>query len=443
MPSKTLIKIIVIVSSLISFALILVSYESFAAVWGDQGYAFDPSFYKTIISIILIVFLTLSIDLRENLLLYVYIYLCLFVLLPSLAIFSFGNADHQYLLATLAPFLFISIFSRLSLPHALYFKILQINIQPGRVLIILIALLILNLPLLYFSTGGLFTLNIAEVYDLRETLTTEGLQGGIGGYLINNCRNVILPLSIFMLVRLRRSQFAFSWLVLLIVVSVFTLAFFAFTGSRATLIIPLYSLCLSYLCNSSFSYCIALSIMLIIFSSAGYLHAIFENSLPSFTILATLSEAFFKRTLLVPSNVNWQWTQYFDDPSKWTFFSDLPVLRSILGVSADASRRIAQDGFGWTWGSMNTGIIGSGFSDLGIVGSFISSFFAVMLLWIWSKQLTRQKVPASSAMCIAFYPVSILFTSSTLTSSLLGHGLLLSYLLTTSSSFRGLCTNSE
>lgn len=264
--------------------------------------------------------------------------------------------------------------------------------------------------------GGLteFNLDIERVYEFRREAASE--LPGIFGYVYSNVASVLVPLALVL-----SFKFKNYWLVAAALLS--SVVLMGMSHHKSVLFGP-----------------VAVAVLYVIFArmrSVSLIGAMFL-AIPVVCILeifylrvglhsteaAYINSLIVRRVLFVPPMLDSFYTQYFG-VHQWYYWS-----ASLIGSWAIKNPHgltppfvIGYEYFLDTDMSANTGVIGSGFANAGLVGVAIYSFLAGLLLSLlnaFGKRIGHAFVAAAS-----IATMSNILSSTDLLTAILTHGLLL------------------
>tara|TARA_Y100000994_G_scaffold233311_1_gene221243 strand:- start:5475 stop:6254 length:780 start_codon:yes stop_codon:yes gene_type:complete len=234
-------------------------------------------------------------------------------------------------------------------------------------------------------------------------------------YLSPLVSKVFLPAAVFLCITYRHK------LAILILIISSTLIF-GYTQHKGTFFYPLFVIVLYNIIKSEkaieqlkASYLFLLAICMLFFY--------FENTISQF-----IASVFFRRALLVPAELNFQYFEYFSIHKNvfWAnnFFTfgliDYPYDLPTANIMGDYINKNASN-------YANTGWIGSGFMHFHFIGLFI---YSVVISIVMSVLDSLSKYTGIRlVIALTFIPILTMFISSDLPTTLITHGLIISIII--------------
>ena len=397
--------------SLVSFLLLLWSYFYFIVpIFGYTGFIWDFSYVKFIESIILVLItdyvLPKRCDKPSDFLLNIHY---LLPILPMLVLYAGSNQSRIFMYSVILFFYMIIVLRNFNFPTL---KVRKFNQNFLKNLLIFICFLYLGL-LFYYNRFDL-NFNFFNVY-LYRTEYSEKLPFFFN-YLSPLVSKVFLPIAIFLCLSYRNK---FLFIALLIC----ALMIFGYTQHKSTFFYPIFVIALYAIVKSKniiyqlkFFYLLLVIACLILFT--------FNDD-----IILYISSILYRRFLLVPADLNFQYFEYFTSyPNVYwakNFFTfgiidypyDIPTA-NIMGEFVSGKYQ----------NYANTGWIGSGFMHFHYIGLFMYTIiisYIMSILDALSKQINTPLVISFTTI-----PVLTMFVSSDLPTTLFTHGLILSIIIT-------------
>ena len=344
---------------------------------------------------------------------YMHLFFFITPIMPMCVIASYKQVGVDYLAWAMVCFsisLYVSKLKMTSLSIRLQYGIIS---QTNYIyLSIFIGLLVL---LLTIARGGLNFLNFdfSSVYEFRRDASSS--RGAILNYLLLNYIGVILSFGFALAIYLKKYLF----IALLIFINTLI---FGLTSNKSFLFVGVFTLGLYYILGLR-SPKKALILLFCVISAGLTLLFVYD---PDLLELPTL---FVRRYLFVPAYANFLYWEFFTT-NPYAYWSDstvgLGIVQSPYGVSTprvigsyftgiDVSSRAIQ------FHNANTGWLGSGYGNAGVVGMLI---YAVLsgVVTNYVNYLSYVTSPRVATAGVGFYFFSVFFTSTDLPAALLSYG---------------------
>lgn len=401
-----------------AFLLLAYVYASFiSTTFAYAGYnlAFSSSGFAT--SIILLSFFVVAVGhLRLRFFSRIVAVLMLFgTLIPMAILCSFsGRSAWYFSLCVLASFLAL-VFSTIDLLR-IQPKPVMNPIQISHVLLAIGALFVL-LAVAKSGASG-FSLDFARVYEYR--MSSSETFSGIWGYILPTVGKVVLPMALAIFVFFRR-----FWLVS--ICAFLSILLFGATSHKGVVFYPLMVLTMYWMLKSG-SATVRVMYSFLALICIGVLFVVAWNwlRLDSLLLWASIS---LRRALFIPADVNFAYFEYF---SQNPFMSWANI--SFFGLGGGDERLIAMSRmiglfrFDNVDTVANTGWLGSGYGQAGIVGMFVYALTLGVLLQYCDQMCSNNPLaPLVSAALLV--PFATLLTSADLPTTFLTHGLLVALFL--------------
>lgn len=398
----------------IYFALLSYLYSNYLAVyWGYFGYNLQYDTFSVLVGCsALLLFATAvptSGDARSVLLnLFLSAYL-----VPSIVLTALGGQAFNSSIVIWVCSLILFWVSGLHLPSV------KLGKASPAAFVLIIALLSLMLLLFFYFLGGFnnFNLDITRVYDFREE-AEEDLPA-LFGYLSATFSKLVIPLGIVsaLLYKFRSAAIGFS---------IVSILLFGLTSHKAIILYPIIAVVLYYSLAKSVDY--ARVLLLIIGAMAiCLLDVYFLRVFGDGGIWGWFSSLFLRRALFVPPLIDFYYIEFFSQEAP-LYWADSRLTFGMIpnpyGISAPYL--VGDAYFGADTGA-NTGFIGSGFGQAGLVGSIVYSIGAGLVIALINAHARRQGVAFVTA--IMAVPALTMFTSTDFITLFLSHGVLLGFLL--------------
>ncbi|SBV32775.1 membrane protein of unknown function [uncultured Sphingopyxis sp.] len=397
------------------FGLYIASYRYYLApYWGYMGFvdAFNP--YKLMTSLAVIAsfawFTPRTFSVRAfflNLSLTVY-------LLPSLAIYTYADRPTSALLIITLAFAVVYATSAISIPR------FSLATVPAKPLMWLLAALTVWLLVFSYVFGGFqnFNLDITRVYEFRRE-AAEDLPG-VFGYLISVFSKVIIPVGVILSLRYRIYIFTGIFFFM-------TVMLFGFTSHKSILFGPFVVTGL-YIFLSRYNRYSVILYVLIIMLTFGVIGEIYLGATGSGGGLGWYNTLLIRRVLMVPSLLDYYYLEFFSGSPKYYWsssFITFGLVPDYYGIPAP--KIIGEVYFFDADMSANTGFIGSGFSQAGLVG-VIAYALGVGTIFAIFQSYGRYLGPSFVAPAMMGQVLTMVRSSDFLT-TFLTHGLLVSLVL--------------
>lgn len=395
--------------SFLGFIYVLEISTTFRYMGFSEISGLSNVFIIAIISIFLSSALSTKADVRNLLL--VFFHYVFFI--PSLIISTTLISPGHYLIVLLISAGLIVISANIPIRSARIASLSQKHF-----FIIVFSFLFIQVVLLA-AYGGMrnFSLNIFTVYDFRRDVAAD--MPGIFAYFISGVSKVVAPITLALAIYFRSSALAVLSMSL-------TVWMFGMTHHKSVLFLPLMVGALYYMLLSkrAFAFIMIGLISVTCFSLAEVLlKFLFSSQEP-----ALFTGIFLRRVLFIPPLLDAIYVGYFENMPKFYWSTS----RLGLGLSQNpyeltAPFLIGLEAFSREGMSANTGVIGSGYANAGLVGVIIYSIilgFVVGILQAFGRAIGHELVFAGS-LSVVF---SVL-TSTDLTTAFLTHGLIFLFLL--------------
>ena len=200
---------------------------------------------------------------------------------------------------------------------------------------------------------------------------------------------------------------------------------FALTAHKAPLFYPLFLLFFYFVAKSpNFARYLLVTLCLIVMFGAVDLWNL-QHHEGSYGWFASL---IVRRLLLVPSLLNWEYLDYFLTADKY-YWADSKFSFGLVDSPHDLAHvnLIGMEYYGNEEMSANTGWIGSGYANAGIVGVALYSVIIGALLAFLDRYAS--KLGPHIVIAVFILPVFTAFTSTDLSNIFLNHGLVIAILL--------------
>ena len=393
---------------IILFKIILdYSYISFVVPYYEyMGFTLELNLIKYFEGWVVYILIFLLLNRHKNHILYMNILISfLLLIVPTITLYAFKNEPSAFFYSMILPYIGMLL--------GITTKRIQLYYFPhGKKIAIIFSFLMVFIVFIHYLTTvgiGNINFNLSKVYDLRNEYGLVNSEG-IFGYL-NSWVTKVLNIFLIAVALLHRKY------LLVILFVIIQILLFGFSGHKAVL----FSLLLLgglYLFDK-----VKHLSTIIIYSALGvisllliYFYMSEELMLPSILI---------RRTFFVPSNLNYVYLEYFSsyDHIYWAN----SILKNVFTYPYEVSPvLVIGDYLGKPDMVANTGILGSGYMHLGIIGIILYMFIITILI-----NLIHQfnKLPAWFINAIILMPFLTVFISSDLPATFLTHGLLISVII--------------
>lgn len=335
-------------------------------------------------------------------------------LVPSLVLYAAADLPHEFIIISVAAFLIVCLISHL--PALRMGETFAIG---SRTMLLVTVILTFLFVVSFTAFGGLRYLNfdVRRVYEFR-TEAYENLPA-IYGYFISMVTKALIPF-VMVLACVHRAV----WLAL--VMALCSVLLFALTANKAPLFIPLMVLYVYYfypLGRISAWFVFGVFCAAIVSNLAIQLFLVAGSQLGVWT-----GAILGNRTLLMPSLINYAYyDQFIDGARYWWSESRLTFGLVPMPFPEISTNLIGIKYFGSAETFANTGWIGSGFAQAGVLGVVLYSV-GVGLIFLVIDGIARKYGPRVTVAMFVIL-VLIMITSSDFVSMFLTHGMLLGLLL--------------
>lgn len=265
------------------------------------------------------------------------------------------------------------------------------------------------------AVGGLedFNLDIEKVYDFRREAANR--IPGIFAYVYSNVSSTLIPILIVMSIRLKRYD-------LLLLSMIMTIFMFGMSHHKSVLFGPIFvGILYVFFSNDKLRSYMIMLFLAIPFLSLIEIAVVRANSPDDFAYATSL---IIRRVLFVPSMADSAYIDFFSQNVKyyWSYSSILSwAIQNPYNMTPPFL--IGYEYFSDLDTSANTGIIGSGYANAGILGV---SFYAVITgLLISIFNFLGERIGRDTVAAISLTSIFNILTSTDLLTAFLTHGLLL------------------
>lgn len=372
-----------------------------------SGFTYNFDIFTYLIGWLIYIFLFIILDKKRNLYIYeFYFFIYLLWCLPNIIIYTFHSHNFIFLLYLLLPYVIIVSFT-FNKP-----TIKSFNFTYGNFLILSISFFILLLVLLHYMiiTRNSLVLNFYNVYEHRlnfEKYSSTGIFGYINSWSFKIFSTILLAWSIK-----GKKKIYFIFFIIL------TFLLFAFSGHKSALIsiflVPFFYILFRF---KNISLIIVQSIIFLLLFTiiGGY---ILNSILPESLII--------RRLFFIPAFLNYTYLDFFSHNQLiyWSnsflkFFIEYPYdlpLTKLIGKYLGSPLMAA-----------NTGFIASGYAHAKYFGILLYTIIVTLIMNIIN--ILAQKKEKYFVYSIVFIPLTTLFISSDLITTLFTHGLMISIIV--------------
>lgn len=353
--------------------------------------------------------LSLKIEVRNLFL--VFFHYMFFV--PSLIIATTESVTSQYFLVLLIAVLLIIVTAHIN------FHSLRIVALPSKFFFWFLLAALAMFVCLLAVFGGLryFNLNIFSVYEFRRDAASN--MPGFFSYIFSGVSKVIAPITLVLAVHLKKPIIAIFSIALVVLM-------FGMTHHKSVLILPVLGGVLYWLLNFRHAVILVLACFVVVVC-LSLVELVYKELIDS-NYAALFTSISIRRAIFVPPLLDSIYVSYFDSVQKFYWSTSrfgLGLAENPYGTTAPFL--IGAEFFGREETSANTGVIGSGYANAGLVGVVIYSIFlggVVSMLQAFGRVINHRIVFAGS-----FSIVMSVLNSTDPTTAILTHGLLLLFLL--------------
>jgi len=329
----------------------------------------------------------------------------LLLIVPTITLYAFKNEPSEFFFSMMIPYAGMLLAITTKRIHILYFPYGQ------KIAIGLSVLVVFIVFMHYLMTTGIGHINFDfnKVYELRSEFGKTS-SAGIFGYL-NSWATKVFTIFLMSIALLRKKYF------FVLILGTVQILLFGLSGHKVILfslilIVGLYFFDKAKHYSTIIIYSILGTISLILI----YFYITQNLTLPSFLI---------RRTFFIPSDLNYVYLDYFSTHD-YLYWSN-SILKNIFNYPYDvAPVFLIGEYLGHTKMAANTGIFGSGYMHLGIIGIIIYMFILTLLINFVQQ---FNKLPVWFINAIVLMPFLTLFISSDLLTTLLTHGLLIAIII--------------
>ena len=393
-------RIEILVLYLLASSLLWLGYAKFIVpIFGYSGFKWSPNTIKVCESLLLTMFfasvLPSSVKRPSDFFIHVHF---LLPVLPMLILYAAADLSRVYIYFVMLAFMVVFAIRKFHVPTIVG------NIIPLSIIIWGIVLFVTGYITYIIQKGGLayFNLDLVRVYEFRS----EAAQN-LPGFAVSNKK----------------------WHFCLLAITG-SIMMFALTNHKGPLFYPFFVMIVYYIMKSKtriIPLFIASHVVTMILSLSAFFIWYFQvHGEPWLGIL--IGSIGFRRGYFVPPQLNFAYYDYFST-REYTMWAQSKLSFGLLEYpyDIDVPHLIGYNFFDNINVGANTGWLGSGYMQLGIVGMLIYAFIIGLLLSI-GDMIARRK-PIDISVAALFTPFLYLFLSSDLPTVMLTHGLLFALFL--------------
>jgi len=394
---------------IIVFKIVLdYSYISFVVPCYDySGFTLDFNLVKYLEGWIVYLVLFLLLNRHKKHVLYMALLISFLLLItPTITLYSFKNEPSKFFYSMMLPYagmLLTITTKRIHLHYLPYGKKIAIGFSVLMVFIVFIH---------YFTTVGIGHINfkLSEVYELRRSDYGLASNAGIFGYLNSWTTKVFNIFLISVSLLYRKYLLAVFFMIIQILL-------FGFSGHKAVLFSLILIVGLYLFSKVKYhSTIIIYSILGLVSLVLSYFYIFQDLLLPSILI---------RRALFVPANLNYVYFDYFSSHD-YIYWSN-SILKNIFIYPYEISPVFVIGNYlGYPEMAANTGIFGSGYMHLGVIGIILYMFIITIFINLIQQY---NKLPFWITNAVVLMPFLSAFISSDLPTAFLTHGLLMGFVI--------------
>lgn len=404
----------VAVSFIFSAILTYIYLDEIVRHWSYMGFKGTFSFFGLAQSSISVLLLSMACPLKNSTKTYVLVTMMFFSFIPSIIYFSYAESGLLYgfifYVAIVIVFLFSSI--GINLP---YFGVSNVNAYMYAIAAIISVALIAQA-----AFGGLegFNLDIEKVYDFRRE--TASRMPPIFAYVYSNVSSALIPILVVISIKKKRHA-------MLAISLVMTLFMFGMSHHKSALFGPIF-VALLYLLFSTPRLRAHIILAFMAIPILSLLEIAYVRAGSDGVDFAYATSLIIRRVLFVPGMLDGAYVEFFSQNAKyyWSYSSVLSwAITNPYNMSPPFV--IGFEYFADLDTSANTGIIGSGFANAGMLGVAFYAAAAGLLISIFNYY--GEKIDRAIVASISLTTVFNILTSTDLLTAFLTHGMLLLIIL--------------
>ena len=390
------------------FSLYLYIYVHYIVdIFGYMGYVDDFSPIKMIVALMGIATCLLSIRKGTKPTIFFSHIALGMIIIPTMVIFCGGNLPYFFFLVSVTSFLVVALTAR----YVRLSRIRLAKIRSHHFLKTMLFIALAYIVVIFLLGGGsYFNFDLTVIYEMREEVD-ENLPA-VFAYISPPMAKVIIPFGIAISLMTQKSKYLIAFLVC-------ALLLFGLTANKSVILLSLAVIFFYYISgkNNLIILFLLAAIFIGLFSLAEFYY--FQDT-PEYSYW--FSSIFLRRAFLVPSLLNWFTIDWFTTQNFY-FWANSKISFGLINPPSYLSipNLIGGEYLNNPEASANVGWIGSGFGNLGILGSIIYSFLLgllMSLLDVYAKVFgIRFVITASAALMLS------IVTSTDLLTSIFTHGL--------------------
>ena len=413
-------KFLMIVGYVGGYLVLLYGYYVYLApVWGYYGFLWRPDWGKVVEALIWVVIISWSLPISFCRPSEFYLHFQVLVpILPMLVIYGAMGQSRAYIYAVIFSFYVMLLVVKLSrwLVKLIQFKPICVPKIKQKELQLLLLFIGYSIVISILLQGGVryFNLSLAKVYVYRSAASSNLPR--FYGYINPWASKVIFPFAFLLAFLMKAKMRAF----LSIMGSVLM---FGLTAHKGALFYPFAVLLFYWIAGAGRRKSLALLLAgyysVVIFSLIDYWWGIFQGWMATLTL---------RRVIFVPALLNFDYHDFFSRHSFVYWAQSKITLGMVLyKYSLDVPHLIGLYYFGSSATGANTGWLGSGYANAGVVGMVI---YAVLIGGLFSVLDALAKFHDKRVIVAIFVaPMLAVIISSDLPVALLTHGALMGLLL--------------
>lgn len=343
---------------LLEFYLLNIIYKIYVnPVYEYMGFEFKENTWKICESLILIAIFVFSTPVHAKVRSFYLNFLLSTYLVPSMVLYSYADKSPYAAIVVWSAFATIYIVSAIPLPRLIIANVYTTTFM--RVLAVATFCIIAS----YALIGGLsnFNLNLARVYDFRRDAAAA--LPGIFGYLSPIFGNVIIPFCIAVAMAHRRYGSVLVFLTLAVLQ-------FGFTAHKGVLFAPFIVIGVYYFL-SRFGRYSALLMGILAGLALSLIDVMMLIRFEDDAVWGWYTSLFVRRVLMIPPLLDYWYIDFFSENAKYYWSSSrisLGLVQPPYG-GMTAPFVIGEFYFNNPETSANTGFIGSGYAQAGLLGT--------------------------------------------------------------------------
>lgn len=396
----------------LSFFILSILYIFYVSpVWSYMGFVYELNYSKLFLSIFVLLFFVLikskKIDVRN----YFLNIITTITLIPSLVIYTFADKPTYSAFVVWIAVFTVTAVSAVPLPR---FTVMRANSK-----YILFALMISTIGVIsiFFSRAGFsnFNLDLNKVYEFRGQ-SSEAFSG-VFSYLLSTFTKSIIPFSIVLSIYYKNYFFT----ALLFIIAVL---FFGITGNKGIVAYAILSIFIFYFLRYSPKYSTILTAFVFVLIGA-LLSVLIRAYVGPGSIFDWYASLVVRRALLVPALLDYYYIEFFSQNS-WAWWADSRISFGLTENSYEVPlpNVIGKAYFDSESAAANTGFIGSGFAQAGLIGTIIYSVGVGLVIAFLRAYGRYLGLPLVAAMMTS--QVMTMFISTDFITLFLTHGMLVS-----------------